>query len=88
MPKLNKDQIEDNLIGAIVKETDDIFFKLYDSYPEKDDKDIRLQTFLHSMMTSCMLHLYSLDYSVKDIIDEAFNMYQVYENIVEDTDDE
>jgi len=88
MTKLTRDKIEDNLIGAVIKETEEAFFKMYESYPEKDENDCRRQTFLHNMMFDCMLHLYSHDYSVKDIINEAFSAFDTYLEILDEIDDE
>jgi uncharacterized protein with von Willebrand factor type A (vWA) domain len=85
MSKSNK--IEDNLIAAVVKETDSIFFKLLDDYPSLDKNDCRQMTFLHAMMTNCMIQLYGHDYTIKDVIDEAFQQYEIYEEIVQDIED-
>lgn len=88
MTKLTKDKIEDNLIASVIQETDEAFFRLYESYPKKDENDCRRQTFLHNMMFDCMVHLYSHDYSVKDIVNEAFSAFDTYLDILENLDDE
>jgi hypothetical protein len=88
MTKLTKDEIEDNLIEAVITETDDIFMKLYDSYPQKDKNDCRRKVFLHNMMFDCMVHLYDHDYSVKQIINEAFSAFDTYLEIIDDLHDE
>jgi hypothetical protein len=88
MTKLTDQKKEDNLIQAVIQETDEIFFTLLENYPKKDKNDCRQQTFLHSMMFNCMVSLYDNDYTIKDIIHEAFSALEIYEKHIKESDED
>lgn len=75
------EDIEDNLINIGIKEGDDIFFKIMDQYPKLDDKDLRRQAVLLSLMTNAVEQLHASGWSEQALVNEVFEHCKIAQDI-------
>ena len=75
---------EDNLINVALDESNDIFFKILDDYPELDSQDPRRTAVLLSLMTNCIIQLYGRGWTERELVNEVFDHCEIARNILDD----
>ena len=78
---------EDNLIHAMIDESDALFLKILDQYPMLDDNDHRQITVLMGLMTNCIMRLHILGWTEKELCNEVFDWCEKGREIKDENDD-